>query len=374
MIDTLQTWALAEYANAHTHVERLHKRIGSAFVHATVGGRYMPHDADEWTSGFWPGMLLLTYRHTGDLQLLRAAASAEAELERAITDDRLYRLHHDVGFQFSPTAVSRYKLTGDPVARRRGFLAANLLMGRFNPAGGFIEAWNTEDRRGMVIIDSMMNLPLLFWAAEEFHQPRFRNAALAHAHTTLRSHVRANGETHHVIRFDQTTGAPLEALGGQGYAPDSCWSRGQGWALYGFTLAYRYTRHPDFLLTARRVADNFLAALPPEGVPPWDFRAPYATTAPRDSSAGAIAASGLLELAALLPGGEGRPYAVVAAELLHALFERCGTASAGDDNSLLCHATGHYPSGRNIDVGLIYGDYFYLEALGKLVGQTATCW
>lgn len=368
-------WLTAARDDAETRVAALAERLGGAFLHATRDGRYTPHDADEWTSGFWPGLLLLAYRRTGEPALLAAAAQAETELERAVCDDRLYLLHHDVGFQFSPTAVMRYKCTGDPVARRRGFLAANLLMGRFNPAGaGFIEAWNTEDRRGLVIIDTMMNLPLLFWAAEEFQQPRFRNAALAHARTVLHTHIRPDGSTNHIVRFDQVSGAPLEARGGQGYAPDSCWSRGQSWALYGFALAHRYSRDPAFLAAARRVADSFLAALPPEGVPPWDFRAPNAAAAPRDSSAGAIAASGLLELAAMLAAGEGQPYAHAAADLLLALTARCGPAAGPDHDALLRHATGNLPKGQNIDVALIYGDYYYLEALQKLDGLSESCW
>jgi unsaturated chondroitin disaccharide hydrolase len=374
VIETSQEWALAALANAHAHVTQLAQRVGGASLHATVDGRYVYCSADEWTSGFWPGMLLLTYRFTRDPQLLQHAQAAEAELERSVTDERLYGLHHDVGFQFSPTALARYRLSGDAEARRRGFLAANLLMGRFNPAGGFIEAWNSEERRGLVIIDTMMNLPLLFWAAEEFNQPRFRNVALAHAHTAMRTHVRPDGETFHVIRFDQENGTPQAALGGQGYAPDSCWSRGQVWALYGFTLAYRYTREAAFLATAQRVAERFIAALPPIGVPPWDFHAPNTASAPRDSSAGAIAASGLLELAALLPHGEGQRYNQAALDLLAALDAHCGTVGRADQDGLLMHATGHYPTGRNIDVSLIYGDFFYLEALGKLAGMTETCW
>jgi unsaturated chondroitin disaccharide hydrolase len=368
-------WTTAARDDAEARVAALAARLGPAFLHATRDGRYVAHDADEWTSGFWPGLLLLAYRRTGDRALLAAAEAAEAELERAVLDDRLYLLHHDVGFQFGPTAVMRYKLTGDQAARRRGFLAANLLMGRFNPAGGgFIEAWNTEDRRGLVIIDSMMNLPLLFWAAEEFAQPRFRNVALAHASTALRSHLRPDGTANHVVRFDQERGLPLEARGGQGYAPDSCWSRGQSWALYGFAVAYRYSRERAFLAAARSVADSFLAALPPENVPPWDFRAPDAAHGPRDSSAGAIAAAGLLDLAALLPAGEGQGYATAAAELLFALTARCGAAGDPAHDALLRHATGNLPKGQNIDVSLIYGDYFYLEALQKLDGLRETCW
>lgn len=352
-------------------------RAGGAFLHATRDGRYEAMPAEWWTSGFWPGVLLLLFRRTGQERLLDLARAAEEELLRTISDDRLYRLHHDLGFQFVPTAVARYKLTHDPEARRRGFLAAALLMSRFNPAGptrGFIEAWNGEQRRGMVIVDTLMNLPLLFWAATEFGQPRFRNVAEAHADLAMEQVVRPDGSTNHIVRFDQRTGERLEVLGGQGHAPDSRWSRGQAWALYGFAIAHHYTGRQDYLATARRVADSFLAALPPEKVPPWDFLAPDAATAPRDSSAGAIAASGLLELGRQLSPPASDHYLAAGAALLRALFERCFSGNDPGQEGLLLHATGELPLGKFVDVSLIYGDFFYLEALGKLQGVTETCW
>jgi unsaturated chondroitin disaccharide hydrolase len=373
-LETALDWGIEAQANADRKILALLNKFGPAFFHATANGSYVPGDADWWTSGFWPGMLLLSYRRTKATQLLDAARTAEAELEQTMVDDRFYGLHHDVGFQFHPTAVMHYKLTNDPASRRRGLLAANFLMSRFNPAGSFIEAWNTDDRRGMVIIDTMMNLPLLYWAAAEFNQPRYRNVADAHAQTAMRTHIRKNGETHHIVRFDQVSGAVIEPMGGQGFGPYSCWSRGQSWALYGFALAYRHTGNPDYLATSRRVADNFIAALPPEMVPPWDFHAPNAAAAPRDSSAGAIAASGLLELAHLLPDGEGEAYCQAALTLMQGLIEHCGTADRPDQDGLLMHATGNLPRNQNIDVSLIYGDFYFLEALDKINGITETCW
>jgi unsaturated chondroitin disaccharide hydrolase len=318
--------------------------------------------------------LLLLYRRTRDGRLLDLAREAEDELVRMLGDERLYRLDHDVGFQFVPTAVARHKLTGDPEARRRGFLAAALLMSRFNPAGGFIEAWNDDENRGVVIVDTLMNLPLLFWAAAELGQPRFRNVAEAHADLAMTHVVRPDGSTNHIVRFDQRTGERLEVLGGQGYAPDSRWSRGQAWALYGFALAHRYTGRSDYLETAQRVADSFLAALPPEGVPPWDFCAPDAATAPRDSSAGAIAAAGLLQLSRAPALGDGDRYRQAGADLLRALYERCFSGDDPRQDGILLHATGELPLGKFVDVSLIYGDFFYLEALGMLHGMTETCW
>jgi len=288
-------WLEAAQSAAESKVSRLAERVGSSFLHATREGRYSPEPGEWWTSGFWPGMLWLVYRRTGDPRLAALATEAEGELGRVLLDERFYGLHHDVGFQFQPTAVMRFKLMGDPTARRRGLLAAALLMSRFNPAGRVLEAWNGRDQRGVAIIDTLMNLPLLFWASEETGEPRFRNLAEAHLETALEHFLRADGTTHHIVRFDQETGARLEALGGQGYAPDSTWSRGQAWALYGLALAHRYTRKPLYLENAERVAESFLGALPKEGVPPWDFGVPNVHRAPRDSSAGAIAASGLLD-------------------------------------------------------------------------------
>jgi unsaturated chondroitin disaccharide hydrolase len=373
-IDIHLDWATRAQEQAVRQATSLAARLGGAFLHATDAGRYAPVPADWWTSGFWPGALLLIYQRTHEPGLLELARVAEDELDRAITSDLLYGLHHDVGFQFMPTAVARYKLTHDADARRRGVLAAALLMSRFNPAGNFIEAWNGERARGMAIIDTMMNLPLLFWAAEETGELRYRNVAEAHAQTAITHFVRPDGSTHHIVRFNQKTGEPTERLGGQGYAPDSCWSRGQAWGLYGFTLAYRYTQNPVYLTTAQKLADSFLGALPPSLVPPWDFRAPDADTAPRDSSAAAIAASGLLELAHALPDQTGAAYQEAALCLLQALVEQCAAWDRPGEDGILLHATGALPNNRDIDVSLIYGDFFFLEALGKIHGATETCW
>jgi unsaturated chondroitin disaccharide hydrolase len=372
-IETQLEWAIAAQEEAEAKVVALAERLGAVSLHATVQGRYHADAWEWWTSGFWPGILMLAYRRSGNERLLDMVREAEIELEKTLLDDRIYGLHHDVGFQFQPTSIARYKTTGERDARRRAFLAANMLMGRFNPVGNVIEAWNEEERRGSSIIDSMLNLPILFWAAEEFNQPRFFNVANTHATKAMKFFVRADGETHHVLRFDQKTGELIEARGGQGYAPNSCWSRGQSWGLYGFTLAYRYTKNPDFLATAEKIADKFLAALPAEMVPPWDFHVPEPASAPRDSSAGAIAASGLLELANLSPN-HGTRYFESACQLLQALRKHCGTANHNDQDGLLLHATGHHPNGRNIDVSLTYGDFYYFEALCKLNGLTETCW
>ena len=298
-----------------------------------------------------------------------AHAAARAKIDR-LAERVGAAFHHDVGFQFQPTAVMRFKQTGQKDARRRGLLAANLLMGRFNVAGGVIEAWNAKGRRGYSIIDTLMNLPLLFWASETTGEPRFANLARAHLDRAIAEFVRSDHTTHHIVEFDQTSGARIAAHGGQGYAPDSAWARGHSWAVYGLAIAARYTGEAEYRDLARTVADRFLNLNAPHGVPPWDFRAPDAATAPRDSSAGAITACGLLELSDLgCPRARGE-----AEELVHVLTDRCAAFDDDAHDGLLRHATGKLPQGAWIDVSLIYGDYYYYEALQRLVGQGRTCW
>ncbi|MGL4611507.1 MAG: glycoside hydrolase family 88 protein [Trueperaceae bacterium] len=372
--ETTTVWINEAREQAARKVSKLAERVGSQFPHASRGGTYSLEPPEWWTSGFWPGLLWLVWRQTKDEKLAVFAREAENALEQLLLGEGFYGFHHDVGFQFQPTAVMRYKLTGDRDARRRGLLAVALLMNRFNPAGQVIEAWNGEGNVGKVIIDSFMNMPLLFWAYQETGVVRFRNLAETHLNTALHSFIRADATTYHILRFDPETGEQREAQGGQGYAPESAWSRGQSWAIYGLSLAYRYTKNTRYRDAALRVADNFITALPDTGVPPWDFRAPDVANAPRDSSAGAIVASGLFELASLLEGAKALQYRNAALKLLSDLNTHCATWNDANEEGLLRHATGNLPAGQNVDVSLIYGDYYFLEALGKAAGDMTSCW
>ena len=327
-------------------------------------GKYIGCREDFWVSGFWPGMLWIMYGMTGREYFRDAAWEWDARLEACFVKEN--NLHHDVGFQFLPTAVIKYKLTGDEQARRRGLLAAGFLAGRFNPAGNFIRAWN-QDKTGWAIIDSAMNLSLLFWAAEETGDPRFAHIAAAHARTVLTEFIRPDGSVCHVVSFDPFTGKKIDSLGGQGYDGNSAWSRGQAWAVYGMANTWRYTKDGQFLEAAERVAGYFLAHLEKSGLPCWDFRAPDREAEPLDSSAAAIAVCGLLELAEA--GTEKADfYREAAGKLLGNLELRCGAPGEASWEGLLLHGTGHRPAGEQVDVSLIYGDYFYLEALARLEG------
>jgi unsaturated chondroitin disaccharide hydrolase len=350
-------------------VDAMMTQIGRRSPHKTEDGIYDDMRIDWWTSGFWPGLLWIMYDMTGELRYRDAAWEWDEQLEGCFV--RESNLHHDVGFQFLPTAVMKYKLTGDQDGLRRGLAAANFLAGRFNLAGRFLRAWN-QQYTGWSIIDSSMNLSLLLWAAEELSDPRFRHIAVAHADTVVKHFMREDGSVCHIASFDAETGAFVEEIGGQGYDAGSAWSRGQAWALYGLANVYRYTGEERFLLASRRVADYYLSVLPSDSVPPWDFRVPSVDGEPKDTSAAACVASGLLELAALLPDRDkesaGEKYAAAARHSLQALTDRYAAWDRADQQGILLEGTGHKPAGQNVNVSLIYGDYFYVEALAKLKG------
>lgn len=348
-------------------VDRMIAEIGGNCPHvAKEDGIYDNLPTDAWTSGFWPGLLWLMHEATGLEHYKTSAWDWDQKLAKRLaepTED----MHHDVGFQFLPTAVIKYRLTGDREARRIGLNAANYLAGRFNPAGNFIRAWN-GDNVGWAIVDCLMNLSLLFWASLESGDPRFKHIAIRHADMSLRHALRPDGSVNHIVSFDPETGEFIEALGGQGYGPESGWSRGTSWAVYGFANAYKYTGDVRYLDAAKRTAYFFVSQLPEDHVPHWDFRTGGREGEPRDSSAGAIAASGMLEIARHVPEAEREWFQSRAEEILRSLTNHCCTWDLPGHQAILLHGTGFKPAGFNIDVSLIYGDYFYVEAIAKLAG------
>lgn len=353
--------------NIQAKTEQMAKQLRGTSPHvAKQDGLYDDMPTDWWTSGFWPGLLWIMYDMTGKELYREGAWPYDESIEQWMLKPS-QELHHDVGFQFLPTAVIKYHITGDSEGRRRGLSAANFLAGRFNLAGRFIRAWN-HDHIGWSIIDSCMNLSLLFWASRESGDPRFEQIAIAHADTLTDHFIRPDGSVHHVVSFNPHTGEVIESLGGQGFGPNSAWSRGQAWAIYGMANTYRYTGDIKYLQAARRAAHHFLSCLPADHVPHWDFRTDSLEGEPRDSSAAAIAASGLLEIAEHLPQQEARLYAEAAHTILESLTENYATWDQPEHQAILLHGTGHKPINSNVDVSLIYGDYYYVEAFAKLVG------
>lgn len=340
--------------------------------YTTVNGRYDDWTEKNicwWTNGFYGGMLWQLYHATGEPLYREIAEELEEKLDRNLLEPG--GMDHDSGFKWLPTAVAHYRLTGDERARKRGLLAADNLAGRFNPAGEYIRAWNDAGdgtNAGIAIIDCMMNLPLLYWAYEQTKDPRYLHIAERHTETTLRYFIRSDYSNIHIGRFDPMTGAFLESLGGQGYGVGSSWTRGQAWAVYGFTLTARHTKKDRYLKTAKHLAQRFIERIPENGLIPVDFDQPEDCSW-EDSTAAAIAACGLLELERLT--GE-FVYREAAERLLTVLSVQCCSWSEECDN-LLERCTAAYHD-REHEFSIIYGDYFFLEAVFKLTGQELMIW
>ena len=368
-------WVNEAWQQVTEKINRTSKRIGAHFPHASANGTYICAEPHWWTAGFWPGMLWLVYQDTKDAALKKLAEECEAKLDAVQSE--YYRLDHDMGFMWTLTSTAQYKLLGNENSKRRALLAANLLMGRFNVNGNFIRAWNPwtegEDNSGLAIIDCMMNLPLLYWASEETGDPRFKGVAKKHADTVLEYFIRNDGSVQHIVRFDPESGSMIEAIGGQGYSPDSAWSRGTAWAIYGLTLCYHYTGEAKYLETAKRVAHFFISHLPEDFVPDWDFRLPPEIDSPKDSSAGAIAASALLLLATEVATAESPVYKRAGEKILESLYKNFGDWE-GSEEGLILHGTSHFPEGKYTDNPLIYGDYYFVEGLARLKGYKELFW
>lgn len=326
-----------------------------------------------WVNGFWTGVLWLLYIYSKDVKYMERAKQLEKKLDSVLfaTNEGFEELHHDVGFMWIPTSVTSYRLTGELDSRRRGLIAAYYLASRWNPDAGFITAWNTKELENWSIIDTMMNLPLLYWASEETGYSRFTKIAAKHAAKAACNAVRPDGSVNHIISYDLEDGHFIESYGGQGYSVGSCWSRGEAWAVYGFTLSYLHTGEKLFLDTAKKTANYFLAAVQKSDyVPLSDFRAPEEPVL-YDSTAGAIAASGMLTLASLLPEYEGVIYRDGAVRILKALEEKCCDFSK-DTELFLSMGAERYD--RMTQKYIVYGDMYYLEAVLKVLGEEFLMW
>ncbi|WP_151737477.1 glycoside hydrolase family 88 protein [Paenibacillus tengchongensis] len=363
-----ETWVEEAWSKTLEKTLSNSKRIGAEFPHASQNGKYVLEGADWWTAGFWPGMLWQLYAECGEESLKAIAESCEQRLDEVL--DRYVRLDHDLGFMWLLTSVANYKLTGSGASRIRALKAANYLAARFNLKGRYIRAWNPwregEDNSGVAIIDCCMNMSLLFWASGATGDPRYHHIAEAHMDTVLEHFIRPDGSVYHIVNFDPETGEVKEKLGGQGFAPESAWSRGTAWALYGLALAYHHSGKAEYLYAAQQVANFFLTRLPEDHVPHWDFRTGGATGDLRDTSAGSCAASGLLLLSGLVPESEAHVYRNGAMKMLESLYRNYGAWDNREEEGLLLHGTSHYPENRNVDVPLIYGDFFFVEALARV--------
>ena len=325
-----------------------------------------------WTNGFWGGIMWLLYQDTGEERYADIARKSERKLEKCF--ETYYGLHHDVGFMFLPTAVADYRLTGSLKARRAAMHGANLLAGRFNPAGKFIRAWNEvgeSDTRGWAIIDCMFNISLLYWASEESKDPRFRQMAMLHADTVLAHFIRPHGSVCHIVEFDPEKGGMIRSHGGQGYGEGSSWTRGQGWAVYGFANSYAHTGKQEYLDAAKRCAHYCMANIPESGIIPVDFRQPK-EPAWEDSCGACVIAGGLLEVAKHVTAPEKDMYVRAAGKILKAIADTRADFGRGCD-AIVQNCTGAYHSDTH-HFTMVYADYFFIEALYKLTGTGILLW
>lgn len=362
-------WAEETMKHILKKLENTAPNIGASFPHVSKTGTYND-EPFSWVSGFWPGILWLAYQQTGKAEYAQYAAEIETKLD--IILDGFDMVEHDTGFMWQLSAGANYRLTGNEDSRRRCMKAASFLASRFHLKGNYIQAWNREP--GWAIVDCTMNLAQLYWASKEIDNPRFAQIADAHAQTVLEYIVRPDGSTNHIVSFEPESGEYIGPLGGQGNAADSAWARGAAWAIYGLALCYHFTENPSYLDGAKRVCHFFTANLPEDYVAHWDFRVERLSDTPRDTSAAACAACGMLEIAKHVPECEKAFYENTAQRILQSLTKNYSNLQDDSRQELLRGGTGNFPAGVNINVGIIYGDYFYMEAISRLLGNDNIFW
>lgn len=359
--------------------ERIRKniaRFGEQFPFIGDGDNYVLGANNHWMAAFWTGELWLAYLTTKD-ETFRRAAQQHLSNFRQRLENRVH-ITHDVGFLYTLSARAEWQLTGNETARQLALEAAEVLAGRYNERGRFIQAWGEvgdPKEGGRFIIDCMMNIPLLYWASEQSGNPRFAEIANAHATTNMHYIVREDGSTAHTFFMDQETGEPIGQKTHQGYSDESLWARGQAWAVYGFALAHRWSGNPAFLETAVRCAECFLAEIAPDYIPLWDFRLPPDAVQVRDTSASAITAMGLLRIAESLDNPAlSERYANEARKLINVLLQLAFDTREAGIEGLLQYSTYHATVPEHAEQYTLFGDYYFLEALVNLSGAQVDFW
>lgn len=314
----------------------------------------------SWTEGFWPGMLWLSYELTGDAEFKRTALGLDKILEKRIYDKKGTDTH-DLGFLYTLSCVAEYKLTGSEEAKGAALEAAELLIKRFHEKGNFIQAWGSLDDRDnyRLIIDCLMNLPLLFWATQTTGDEKYADIAKKHFYTAIDCVIRDDYTTYHTFYFDPETGEKTQGVTHQGYSNDSCWARGQAWGVYGIALAYGYLRDESLIPLFNKVTECFFERLPKDNVPYWDMIFTEGDE-PRDTSAAAIAVCGMLEMNKYIKNDV---YTEKCMNMMQALEN--GYLTDDNSNGILTDAMYSKPGGCKPECN-VWGDYFYLEALMRI--------
>ena len=319
------------------------------------GNKWTLTDASWWTSGFFPGWIWYMYEKDLNAAWLTRAQAQTSSMQSQETNAS----DHDIGFKILGSYGNAYRITRDPAYMKAIQTAAGAMTTLYRPGAGVIESWPNYDSHITVIIDNMMNLELLFLAAQNGGNPNWRTMAISHAVKTMANHVRADGSTYHVVDYNPD-GTVFRKFTVQGAGDETTWARGQAWAIYGFTMTYRYTRDARFLATAQRLADYFIGHLPADHVPYWDFS--KCCTAPRDSSAAAIAAAGLLELSTYMSTTTDQAkYRNAALDIQTSLSSPGYLGTRTGTDGVLLHGSANVPGNSGVDVSLVYGDYYFIQ-------------
>ncbi|ALS02514.1 glucuronyl hydrolase [Enterococcus silesiacus] len=360
-----QQWLADQIESCIAQIEQNMERFGEEFPSAcATNGKYRIKPNDDWTNGFWTGMLWLAYEWTGKNKFLERAMANVASFQKRL-DDHFVLDHHDIGFLYSLSAGAGYRITGSERCKKELLQAADVLLARFQAQGNFIQAWGQygDPKEYRLIIDSLINLPLLFQATEISGDPRYSAVGAKHYHTLMKTVIRKNATTFHTYYFDPETGKPSHGATHQGNSDESIWARGQSWAVLGIPLNEHYLHSEPFPENYSDIVSVFLENLPGDLVPYWDFDFDDQHPSDKDSSSLAIAACGLLEAQKLnaYPNAED-----IAKGMLYQLGEYYSAKESPENEGLLLHGVYAHSEGKGIDEPNLWGDYFYLEALIRL--------
>lgn len=319
---------------------------------------YEQTENTSWTESFYTGMLWLGFEITKNDKLLEVANN-HLKLFKERLDNKICIDHHDLGFLYSLSCVAGYKLTGDEIAKETAIKAAKHLIGRFHEKGEFIQAWGdlgaADNYR--LIIDCLLNLPLLFWATEVTDDEKFATIAKKHLKTAISVILREDGTTHHTYYFDKENGMPLRGVTHQGYSDTSCWARGQAWGVYGTALSYAYTKDESIIPVYKTITDTYISKLPKNYVPFWDMDFTDGDDQPRDTSAATIAICGILEMDKYI---KELKYVEIADKMMESLIDNYLTDEKS--NGILTDAMYNRNGGHQPECN-IWGDYYFMEAI-----------
>lgn len=348
----------------------------------TVNGVYVQTENVEWTTGFLTGEYWLAYEFTHDDAFKTSALKQVNSFYDRIVN-KIDVNHHDMGFLYTPSCVAAYKLTGSVQGKKAAILAADNLAARFQEKGQFLQAWGelgAEDNYRL-IIDCLLNVPLLYWASEVTDDDSYADKARRHTKTSLANLIRPDNSTYHTYFFDKNTGEPTHGVTRQGYRDGSAWARGQAWSIYGTALSYKDTHDEQCIELFHKVTDFFISKLPDDLVPYWDLDFTDGDGEPKDSSAAAIAVCGMFEMSKYLAPEDGEYYKNMAMKILKSLMDNYAVASNGKENGLLLHGVyakaspfNPIPKDRGVDECNTWGDYFYLEALTRAFTDWKLYW